>query len=150
MSSQWTDQLAGARMQVDQQFRDRVVESQFSNQEWGLIMTAVEWEVRDAADSDAARLVADTSNLPDILPELDRISQQMGGMGPGGGDRESGGLAGRLGGILDSLTGGGSGGGEARIREAESLVEAYASELQAYLERRDRWEDIRAAAAESG
>lgn len=148
--SEWTDQLAGARMQVDKQFRDRVLESNFSNQEWGLVMTAVDWEVNDAADPEAAELVADTSRLPDIVPELERISQQMGSVGAGGGGRgrgQSRGLLGRLRGFVSSLTGGG-GGSEARLREAETLVEDYADALQEHLEKQGRWGDIRSAAAD--
>ncbi len=146
--SEWTDQLAGARMQVDQQFRDRVIDSQFSNQQWGLIMTAVEWEVHDADDPESARLVADTSNLSEIVPELDRISKQMGG--PAGPVDEGGGtgIAGQLRGFLDDLTRNSGGGGEAQLREAERLVQEYAVELQTFLEQRERWDTIRTAAAE--
>jgi hypothetical protein len=147
----WTDQLAGARMQVDQQFAERVRNSQFSNQEWGLIMTAVEWEIRNVEDPEAAELVADTSNVADIIPELDKIQQQMGGGGNpmGGGGEDSGGLGDRVRQFFDTLTGNGSGSSDTeRQNAAEALVQEYARELQAFLEKRERWEDIRQTAAE--
>lgn len=146
---EWTDRLAGARMQVDQQFEERVRNSQFSNQEWGLIMTAVEWEIRHVDDPEAAELVADTSNVADIIPELEKIQQQMGGGGPmGGGGNDGGGLGDRVRQFFDTLTGNGSGGTDTeRQNAAEALVQEYARELQAFLEKRERWEDIREIAA---
>jgi hypothetical protein len=148
--AEWTDHLAGARMQVDQQFHERVRGSRFSNQEWGLIMTAVEWEVRNPEDPEAAELVANTSQVAEIIPELDRIHDQMGAAGPMGGGGSSGGLGDRVRSLFGSLTGNGSGAtDEERIADAESLVQDYARELQAFLEKRERWEDIRQAAAEA-
>lgn len=149
---EWTDRLAGARMQVDQQFQERVQNSRFSNQEWGLIMTAVEWKIHEVEDPEAARLVADTSNVADIIPELDRIQQQMGGAGgPMGGGSEGGGLGERVRQFVETLTGDGRGASDAeRLTDAEGLVQEYARELQAFLEKRERWEDIRQAAADEG
>jgi aryl-alcohol dehydrogenase-like predicted oxidoreductase len=57
MSDKWTDMLAGARMQVDQQFQSRLERSEFTNQEWGLVMTAVEFEIQNADDPENARAV---------------------------------------------------------------------------------------------
>ena len=148
--AEWTKKLAGARMQVDKRFEDRVRNSQFSNQEWGMIMTAVEWDVRQPGDAEAAELVAVTDKIEEIMPELERIQSQMGN--PGAQTRDSGGgIGARIGDLLDSLTGNGSGGvDEARVRDAERLVQAYADELQDFLEERGRWDDIREAAAAEG
>jgi len=49
MSDDWTDRIAGERMAVDKQFADRVEGSSFSNQQWGLVMTAVEFEIEEPA-----------------------------------------------------------------------------------------------------
>ncbi|MES3517410.1 MAG: DUF5799 family protein [Natronomonas sp.] len=144
----WQDLIVTERMEVDQQFSTQIDGSQFSRQEWGLIMTAVEFEIVDPADAEAAEITADTSNLPAILPELENISQ-AGPMGAGP-DQESGG-----GGLLESaLSALGIGGedddgvDEGKLAAAEELTAAYAAELQTHLENRGRWDEIRTAAAD--
>ncbi|WP_424018972.1 DUF5799 family protein [Halorientalis pallida] len=149
----WTDRIVGDRMTVDQQFTDRVESSPFSRQQWGLVMTAIEFEIESPAD-DEAELVADTSALPSVIPELDSMDEHpmAGPGGPGGpGGRDAGG--GVLGGIKDALGLGGDGGDdeldEERLATAERLADEYAAELQAHLEETGRWSTVRAAAAES-
>lgn len=148
----WTDSLVGARMQVDNRFQDRVESSDFSNQEWGLIMTAIEFEVEQPDDADRARMVADHSNLDQVVPELGRIQKQMGGSPTAvadGPDRS--GIMGQLRTLMDSLTGDrNSGSDEARMADAEELTQGYAHELQTFLEENDRWDEVREqASAES-
>lgn len=141
--SNWTDAIVGERMAVDQQFSGRVRESSFSNQEWGLIMTATEFEIEDADDPEAARIVAETSKLPAIMPEVEKMSESMGQMG---GAPRSGGSSG---GIVDSVKkalgmgGGGDGAGLERLDAAEELVQEYADALQSHLEDNGRWEQVR-------
>jgi len=148
MSEQWTDQLAGARMQVDKQFNDRIIQSEFTNQEWGLIMTAVEFEVENP-DSPDAKLVANTDNLPEILPHLEEIEDGMGGPPGGTSQGGSGGVVGRLGKYLKGFTGGSeSGVDEEKLQAATSLVEEYTAELQAFLEEQNRWDKLREQAAD--
>jgi hypothetical protein len=146
--SEWTDAIVGERMTVDNQFTDRVAASRFSSQEWGLIMTATEFEIENPTDPDDARLVADTSSLPAIMPELENVRSQVAAMGgaPGGQD------GGSSGGLFDSIKGalglGGSddGGVDAdELAAAERLVQEYADELQAHLEDNGRWEQVRLA-----
>jgi hypothetical protein len=150
MSQEWTDRIVGDRMTVDQAFNDRVQQSQFSNQEWGMIMTAVEFRIENP-ESDDARLLADTANVPTIIPELDKMEERMAG-GPGSGPSKSGGFLGQ---VKDALGfGENSDNGEKkpdkdRVQAAEQLAQAYADELQAHLEDRGKWDDVRAAAAES-
>mgnify|MGYP000259458116 FL=1 len=145
----WTNRLAGARMQVDQQFQDRVAESQFSNQQWGLIMTAVEWEVENPEDDEAARLVADTSNFGDVIPELDRIEQQVGPGADPEGIEDSNPLRRAMRKVANSVSLSNAGGGsnQEQLDEAAALVQEYSEQLQAFLERKDRWAEIREAAA---
>ena len=148
--SEWTDAIVGERMTVDNQFNERVAASRFSSQEWGLIMTATEFEIEDADDSEAARVVADTSSLPAIMPELENLRSQMAGMGGApGGAGDSGGSGG---GVVDSIKGalglGGAGGGgpsDEELEAAERLVQEYADELQAHLEEVGKWEQVRVA-----
>jgi len=151
MTDSWTDRIVGDRMAVDQEFTDRVTSSQFTSQQWGLIMTAIEFEIENPGDESAARIVADTSNLPAIIPELEKMEGQgpMGrGASPGQGSSGGGG-SGLLGGLADKLLGGGSGGGvdEQQVEAAEQLVQEYATQLQEHLEEREKWADVRAVAA---
>ncbi len=151
--SEWTDAIVGERMTVDNRFNERVAASRFSSQEWGLIMTATEFEIESSDDPEAARIVADTSNLPAIMPELQNVRDQVSAMGgaPGGGGGAGG--SGSAGGVLDSIKGalglgGGNGGGgpsDEEIEAAEQLVQEYADELQAHLEDVGKWEQVRIA-----
>jgi len=149
--SDWTDAIVGERMTVDNQFTDRVAASRFSSQEWGLIMTATEFEIENADDSENARIVADTSSLPAIMPELENVRSQVAAMG--GGSRRRRRERGSGGGLVDSIKGalglGGSGGNDGPSDEeldaAERLVQEYADELQAHLEEVGKWEQVRVA-----
>jgi len=73
-----------------------VAASRFSSQEWGLIMTATEFEIENADDSENARIVADTSSLPAIMPEEENVRSQVAAMGgaPGGAGGSGGPAAG--------------------------------------------------------
>jgi hypothetical protein len=146
----WQELIAGARMTVDQEFSSRVMESEFSRQQWGLVMTAVEFDIENPDDPERARLVADTSKVEHVLPELDEVGGAMGPGGAGGGRAPGGGGGG--GGLLDSLKqllgGGGGGDDEERMAAADALAQEYATELQAHLESSGRWGEIREAAAD--
>ena len=143
----WTDSIVGDRMTVDREFNDNVVNSRFSSQEWGLIMTATEFEIENADDAEDARIVANTEKVPQIIPELDNIRKQMGAMGGGGQDSSSSG-----GGIVDSIKGalglggdGGKKGEQEKLEDAERLTQAYADALQQHLEEKGKWEQVRVA-----
>jgi hypothetical protein len=138
----WTNHLAGARMAVDQQFEDRVLASDFSNQQWGLIMSAVEFRIERAAEPDAASLVVETEQVEAIVPELNKIQDQMGGA-PG---EPQGGSGSTMDRIKDWL-GMSQHNEEDQLAEATVLVEAYGDQLERYLKEQDRWEDICAKAA---
>ena len=147
----WTDRIVGDRMSVDQRFTDRVESSQFSRQEWGMVMTAIEFEIEAPEDETEAQLVADTSALPSIIPELDAMEQHPmgGGGGPPGREDRSGGV---VSGIKDALGLGGDDGDDdgvdrERLEAAEQLAQEYASELQAYREEAGKWYTMRASAA---
>jgi len=147
MTDDWTDQLAGARMQVDQRYQDVLDASDFSNQEWGLVMTAIDWDIENPEDPEEATLVADKSKLPDIVPELRTIQKEMGGSptpveeGP-----NTEGFLGRLRQYVHHLRGDNES-SEKKLGDAEELVDGYTLELQEFLEERGRWEDLCAAAA---
>jgi len=148
---EWSDRIAGDRMAVDQEFASAVENSRFSRQQWGLIMTAVEFEVDKSAEGED-RLVANTDNLPHVMPELDDVGGGMGGMGAMGGSEGSGesdGGGGVFGSVKRALGLGGDGGtDQERLDAAERLTQRYADELQQRLEERGKWDDIRASAGD--
>lgn len=152
MSGQpWMDRIVGDRMAVDSEFTERIHESRFSSQQWGLIMTATEFEIRNPEDPERAELIADTEKLPQIMPELEKIDAQVqaaGGMGGGGGAAGGG----SSGGFLDSIKGalglGGGGGGNNEDRQAaEALTAEYADQLQSRLEEQGKWDSTCETAA---
>lgn len=142
--SDWTDAIVGDRMTVDQEFAGRVASSEFSTQEWGLIMTATELDIEHADDPDRARIIADTSKVEGIMPELESLDQGM-PMGGGGGRSNGSGVGGLVGSLKDALGMGDDGVDEERLAAAERLTQAYADELQSHLETRGKWEQVRLA-----
>lgn len=151
MTDDWSDRLAGARMRVDQQFQDKLDDSEFTGQEWGLIMTAIDFEVEYADDPERARLIADKENLPEIVPELESIQREMGGSPRPVESAPTGdGMFGRLKQYLHHLRSDSPDeSDQERLAAAKVLVDEYAHDLQTYLEKHGRWEDIREAAAEA-
>lgn len=145
--SEWRDMVVGDRMNVDSEFAPRIDNSPFSRQEWGLIMTATSFEIENPDDEATARIVADTSELPTMMPELENVSQ-MGPMGQPPSDDGGGGL---LDSVFEAIGLGGESDDdkvdEEKLEAAEELVAAYAEELQAHLEAEGRWGEVRAAAA---
>lgn len=137
--SDWTAEFVGDRMTVDQAFNEQVAASAFTHQEWGTIMTAVDFEIDGAETPATAELVANTEDIEEILPALDEIEQQRGAIGPGGGAAED-----TTGGILDTLTDrlglGDTEDNDDRLAAAEGLADAYAEAFQEHLEREGKWE----------
>lgn len=142
---QWMDRIVGDRMAVDREFTERVNESRFSSQQWGLIMTATEFEIHGPEEPESAEIVANTEKLPQIMPELEKIDAQVQAAGGAAGAGGSSGSS--SGGLLDSVKsalglGNGSGGGasDEDRQAAESLVAEYADRLQERLEEQGKWE----------
>jgi hypothetical protein len=152
MSEAWTEHVVGERMRVDQEFTERVRASEFSSQEWSLIMSAVQFTIEDADDPAAAQLVVDedATNLAAIMPELENIQAQMGALGGAGAGKSDVGGGGGGGsffdGVKNALGIGGDGGSDddyaERSAAARSLANEYASELQSHLEAKGRWTEI--------
>jgi hypothetical protein len=146
----WQDLVVGDRMAVDKEFAQQVTDSQFSRQEWGLIMTAVEFEIENPGDPEQARIVADNSKIEQVMPELENIRDQMNSVAGGAG---GGGGGGGGGGVFDSvkdalgLGGGGDGVDDDRLEAASRLAQEYASELQQRLESQGKWNRVREAAS---
>jgi len=140
--SAWSDRIVGERMQTDQEFAEKVAASNFSRQQWGLVMTAVEFEIENPDDPDSARLVANTSKVESIVPELEKVDQTR-GMAAGGG-RQSDDSGGLFDGVKDAL---GLGGGDdgidrEQLAAAEEMAQMYAGDLQEKLESKGKWEEV--------
>jgi len=159
MTEEWTNRVVGERMAVDQEFNDRVRGSEFSSQEWSLIMSATQYTIDDPDNPDVASIVVDreATNLDAIMPELENIQEQMGALGGAGGGKSD--VGGSSGGLFDGvksalgLGGGGSSSTDDYAERAESarqLAGEYGSELQSHLEAKGRWEEICAVAAAKG
>lgn len=142
----WQERIIGERMTMDDRFADRVQASEFSRQQWGLVMTAVEFDVEHADDPERARLVADTSKLPNVVPELDEVEREMSAMAGGGSPGGGGGIVDTVRGALGLGDGGGDDDAEKQAA-AEELANQYARGLQTLLEERGRWDEVREAAA---
>ncbi len=150
--SHWTDAIIGERMAVDGSFSDRVTASQFSTAEWDLIMTATDLEMEDAEDPEAARIVADTSDVAAIIPELESIRAQTAAMGGGttseGRTASGGGIVGSIKRALGFGSNDGDDGDgvdQEKLAAAEELTAEYAEALQTHLEEADRFEQARQA-----
>ncbi|RBI64384.1 hypothetical protein DMJ13_07855 [halophilic archaeon] len=146
-SQEWTDMIVGDRMAVDREFSQRVTDSEFSRQEWGLVMTAVEFDIEHPGDDERAKLVADTSKVEQVMPEMESIQSQMNAMGGGQQRKESRGIFSSVKDAL-GLGGGGSGVDQDRLAAAERLAQEYADELQERLESQGKWRRVRSAVSE--
>jgi hypothetical protein len=148
----WTDRFVGDQMAVDQEFSAEISDSEFTNQEWGLIMTAAEFDIENPSDPERARLVLRTDNLPGMLPELEKVRS---GMGPGGvvggderpsdGDRSGGGLFDAIRGALGLEAADDDSEDQERLDAADRLVSKYAETIQDRLEAQGKWEGVRNA-----
>lgn len=144
MTQEWTDRIVGTRMTVDNEFEDRIQRSDLSRQQWGLVMTAVEFEIDHPDDPERAHIVADTDNLSAIMPELETVGN-MAPMRSPESDRSGGILAS----VKDVLGLGGDGVDEEKRETAEQLAAEYAEQLQQQLEQQGSWEEIRTQVSES-
>jgi hypothetical protein len=140
----WTDLIVGDRMAVDRSFNEELNRSSFTRAEWGLVMTAVQFDIEHADDPERASLVGNTDRLPDVLPELKRVAK-MQQMGPDAA-AETGSSGGLFGGVKKALGLGnskGKGVDEEKVTEAKSLVASYTDQLQLHLEENGKWERVR-------
>jgi hypothetical protein len=146
--STWTDKIVGARMAVDGTFAPQVEASGFSRQEWGLVMTAIEFDIENPDDPEQAQLLAQSNNLAAVIPELERVAKMQSQM-QGGRSTGNGGILAKV----RSIFGLGDSGtehevDEQRLAEARSLTQRYATELQSHLEEKGRWSEVCRAANE--
>jgi hypothetical protein len=147
--SDWTDRIVGDRMAVDREFSERISASEFSSQEWGMIMTAVEFEIENPETPSEATLYANTEKIDQIMPALDEVGGEMSAMGgaPGGGGGSSSSGGGLFDTVKSALGFGDGSADEERITAAEALADEYAQQLQDRLEEHGKWTTACEAAA---
>lgn len=143
----WQDYLAGHRMAVDREFSSRVRDSNLNSQQWGLVMTAAEFEIENPDDPQRATLVLSTDRLEHVLPAMEATGGHP-AAGPGGDGSGAGG------GVFDWVknalgVGGGKDDTDALTEEAERLTADYASRLQRRLQEEGEWDEIRQMASRS-
>ena len=153
MSQDWTDRFVGDRMTLDQEFSDRVSASGLSSQEWGLVMTAVEFEIEGPEDPETATVVANTDSVDQMGDAMAEVNAQVGAMGGAPGSARSGGDGGGgfLGSIKSALGLGGGGGGsgsDEAVETGKRLAEEYATAFEKRLRERGSWERACRLAAE--
>lgn len=135
----WEEVVVAERMAADGEFQDRVQASSFTNQSWGLVMMATEFEVTNSDDPEQAHMVANVDQLDSVLPAMKEVDDQM-----GVGAEQS------TTGVMDSLRnllGSGSNDDERR-REAEELTTEYARVLQRHIVEAGKWEQVCEIASE--
>lgn len=138
----WLDRVAGLRMEFDSEFSEVVADSPFTNQQWGLIMTAAEFRIQTPEDPEAAELLPVTEKLPAIMDQVEQLDEGMGGLG--GGRRGAGG------GIVDSVRDrlGIGDGDDELVEAAEAMLAQYADGFQERLVAEGRWDEVCEIAAE--
>lgn len=141
--------MSRERMAVDGRFSRELADSRFSRGEWGIVMTVVRFEIETPESPSEARLTADTSSVPAVLPELEKVRNQPMIAGPGGGSGGASGSGGGLLGALKSLLGIGGREDAQTLEAADELVQTYCQEVQSELVESGRWEAVCAAASEA-
>lgn len=142
MAQKWTDRIVSAQIAVNDRFADRLQHSQLSRQEWGLVRSAVDFEIKHPNDPDRARIIAKTQNLSTIMPKLIQIAE----MTSTAASHRTGSSS-----IFDAVkTALGLNDSVDALRtekrdQAEQLAAAYAADLQRYLEHNGKWDAIRAS-----
>lgn len=140
-AEEWERLIIWDRIAVDQQFAGRVEHSQFTTEQWELIMTAVELTIESPEGT--PRLVADTTELPEVIPYLKSLPAQS----PNAGTDSFGFLSS----IRSLFSPSGTPSRGARdddvLADATALANEYAQVLQSHLEATDKWDDIAEIAA---
>lgn len=146
--SDWTDQFVGDRMQVDQTFAERVRSSGFTRQQWGTIMTAVEFEIENPDNPETAQLVARTEKVEHVMPAVEEIEQQAMQGAPVESGRSSGGLFDR---VADALGFGGNDDtvDQEQLQAAKSLADEYAGAFETHLKDEGKWTEACEVATDS-
>lgn len=135
-SSGWQEMIIADRMAVDREFQERVNESSFSNQGWELVMTAVEFEIVNPEDPDAAHIEVNSEHIDSVLPAMKEAEKALGAPQQGGSSFTDK-IASELKGFLDR------GQDDAKRKaEAEQLAGEYANVLHSRLQRQGKWEQV--------
>ncbi len=135
-------------MAVDQQFTDRLAESSFSNAEWDVIMSVVEFELADPATPEHAHIEPRLDDLDTAVSAANDVPD-VAATGPVAGDQQDNDRKGVMGTIMNRLGmgGGGSntGNSDDRRHDAESLINEYSDSLEQRIKDAGEWQNLCAA-----
>lgn len=139
-SNSWEELIVADRMAADREFQERVRASSLSNQAWGLVMMAIEFEIEQPEQPDQAHIAVNSEQLGSVLPAMKEVDEQL----PHG---ESSSDSGLLDSVRDLFGSGRS--DDDRRDEAEQLAREYAQLLRRQLEENGKWEQVCAHAADT-
>ncbi len=135
--------LVGHRLAVDQEFAERLRESEFSSMEWDLIMSTVSFELEDPGDPETATIVPNVEDLPAAISAIEDLPDT--GHGSHGNPERGGDASG----MVDRLTSRlgfdrteGSSSPDDRRQAATALVTEYAEVLQIHLKQQRAWTEL--------
>jgi hypothetical protein len=127
----WYSRAAHERVQVDSSFNSRLRDKPVTAHQWGLLMTAIEFDIVNPEEPERARIVPDVSKVDSVLDQVKEAEDAPNAPAP-----DSPGIVERVKralGISESE--------DPYKRAARSLASQYATELQAELEKQGRWEE---------
>lgn len=136
--------LIGHRMYVDNEFNPRVLESNFSNAEWDLIMSVVSFRVDGPEDPESATLYPVTKGLPDAIAATDELHDIH--TVPNAPPTDASG--GRIDVLVDrikdvfGLDSYNRRSQDERLQAARSLVSDYAEVLEIHLRQQSQWANL--------
>lgn len=138
--SHWTDAIISERIAVDEEFEMNVADSEFTKQEWNIMMSMLELKITNVDDPENAQVSANVEKLPEILKNLESVETRP--SQPAANTGEPKGIGGKLRaklfgikvGDVISFDRGDDGIDEKRLQTAEQLVNDYLSALQTQLE----------------
>jgi len=127
----WYSRAAHERVQVDQTFNARLRDKPVTAHQWGLLMTAIEFDIVNPEEPERARIVPDVSKVDSVLEQVKEAEDASNAPAP-----DSPGVVERV-----KRTLGLSDPEDPYKRAARSLASQYATELQEELEEQGRWEE---------
>ena len=140
--SHWTDAIIRERMAVDEEFEMNIADSEFTKQEWNIMMSMLDLKITNVDDPENAQVGANMEKLPEILKKMESVETRPNQSAADTGEPK--GIAGKLRaklfgvkvGDVISFDRGDDEIDAERLQTAEQLVDDYLSNLQSQLETR--------------
>ncbi len=127
----WYSRAVHERVTVDSAFNKHLRSKPITHHQWGLLMTAIEFDIVNPDEPERARIVPDLSKIDSVLPQVKEAEDAANAPTP-----DSAGVVERVKravGLAEPE--------DPYVRVARSLASQYATELQEELEKQERWEE---------